>query len=307
MIKPRNENPEGMGRSKTSSGISKKSPNTGLTTSTGKPMSAIELSRHTRDEFVIDENNCYLDRFKWFIGEREKIRLLKEQGCPRPWTDDEVLDKTKFTNIYRQDDKVSKFIYEMVGHLRGPILIYNLLMSRLINRVDALDRVLPLDGSRVPEHLLEGDAVFMNAAAYQVSPMMRKLDGFITNRETIVYYPIKVYEDVYEAITSQTDIAEAVYYGNKAYGGHIPFTMFQVVLDYHYLTNHFDDNSNVPVGQGAKSVVEVLGGLEFLSRELEMKKWDVEHAACEFRKYLYRQDKVLSKYSYKPNSMGITK
>ena len=226
-------------------------------------------------------------------------------GAVRPWTQDPVLDKTRFTNIYRQDDKVSKFIFESCGHLNGADLVYNLLISRLINRIDVLSKVLPTTPSTDLSFLLEGEAVFMNSTAYQVSPMMVKLDEYETNRETIVYYPKTVYEQVYEAMTSTKDIKEAVALGNKAYGGHIRFVMFQVVLDYQYLTQYYDDSSDIPIGQGAQAVVETLGGLDILSKKLGMKKYDVEHACCEYRKYLYRQGKVLSRYSYKPNSMGI--
>ena len=301
MIKPRNSSPEGMGRA--DYGLAKKSRPSGT-------MSAIEETRHMMNDFSeklkgMGEEEV-LSGLKWFIEEREEIRKKKEAGEPRPWTQDEVLDKTKFTNIFRQDDRVSRFIFSRIGkRVEGPNLVYNLLMARLLNRVDVLDKVLPTSPREDLSFLLEGDAILMNSKAYQISPQMIRLDNYKTNRETIVYYPKKVYERVYWAITSTTDIKEAVEKGNKAFGGHIPFTMLQVVLDYHYLTGHYDDNSEIPVGQGAKAIVEKLGGLETLSKKLGMKKYDVEHAACEYRKYLSRQGKKLGSYSYKPNSMGI--
>lgn len=246
-----------------------------------------------------------LDEFKWFIEEREKIRKKKERGEDRPWTTDEILDKSRFTNIYRQHDKVSQFVFDKVGHLEGPLLVYNLLLSRLINRVDVLSRFLPTIPTGNLSFLLEGDPAIMNATAYQVAPGMVNLDEFSTNRETIIHYPKKVYNEVYDVITSTVDIKEAVEIGNKAFGGYIPFVMLQVVLDYHYLTGHYNDDSEIPVGQGAKVVVDALGGLDILSYELGMQKYDVEHAACEYRKYLYRKDKQLNRYSYVPNSMGV--
>ena len=279
-------------------GITKKSRPSGT-------MSAIEEARHSRDNFIIEDSGASLEHFKWFIQERESIRLKKEAGEDRPWTDDEILNRTRFTNIFRQHDKVSTFIFDKCKDLEGPVLVYNLLLSRLMNRVDVISKFLPATPEQSLEFLLEGEAILMNSAAYQVSPGMVKIDIYETNRETIVYYPKKVYEAVFNAITSTTDIAEAVELGNKAYGGHIPFTIFQVVLDYHYLTGHYDDNSNIPIGQGAKMVLEFLGDLDHLTTELNMKNYDVEHAACEYRKYLQRQGKVLSRYSYKENSMGI--
>ena len=281
-------------------------------TSKAKPkgeISAIELSRNAREGFAEwlegQDSEELQKQFLWFIKEREQVRKNKEAGLPRPWSTDEILDKTKFTNIYRTDDKVSRFIFSKVEDLSGPLLVYNLLLSRLLNRVDVLNKILPAHPAQPSTQLLEGEAIMMNSGAYQISPGMVKLSKYGTNRETIVHYPPLVYKAVYEAITSTTSIKEAVLSGNKAYGGHINFAMFQVVLDYHHLTNHYDECSDIPIGQGAMAVVDKLGGLDVLQQITGMRSWDVEHAACEFRKYLHRQDKVLSRYSYVENSMGI--
>ena len=279
------------------------------------PMSAIEQSRHVRqeaaDSITLSKEEMY-DKFVWFIKERESIRVKKESNEPRPWTEDEVLDKTKFTNIFRQDDRVSKFIYKKVEGLTGDRLVYNLLVGRLLNRTDILDKALPCKDSLT--HLIEGDnPKLMNASAYQISPGLCRKSKWNTNREYVIHETPLLYKGVYEAITSTTDIKEAVDLGNKAYGGSIPFTMFQVILDYHFLTNHFNDFSDILIGQGAKPILDVIGDIRDISKSLSVdtglhfNTWDTEHAACEFRKYLYRQDKVLSRYSYKPNSMGVVK
>ncbi|MBC6414713.1 MAG: hypothetical protein GDA45_07540 [Chromatiales bacterium] len=255
---------------------------------------------------TIDPEMISLEQFLWFIEERESIRLKKESGQPRPWTDDEILDKTRFANIYRQDDKVSRFIFEKVKDLDYETLVYNLLLSRLINRVDVLSKLLPCKPSDDISFILEGEGVIMNSQAYQISPGMCKLDEFETNRETIVYYPKKVYKKVADALKSTDSIKDAVDLGNKAYGGTITFAMFQIVLDLQYLRSMYNPTSEIPIGQGAQAVIDKLGGIDNLPEELrKMHRWDVEHAACEYRKYLYRHGKKLNRYSYKPNSMGI--
>jgi hypothetical protein len=48
--------------------------------------------------------------FVAFIQAREAIRLARVAGAPPPWTDDPILQKYKFTNIRRQDDRVSQWI-----------------------------------------------------------------------------------------------------------------------------------------------------------------------------------------------------
>lgn len=42
-----------------------------------------------------------------FMRERELIRLRKEAGQPRPWTDDAILQEFKFTNVRRHHDWTS--------------------------------------------------------------------------------------------------------------------------------------------------------------------------------------------------------
>lgn len=39
-----------------------------------------------------------------FMREREQVRLRKEAGLPRPWTDDPILQEFKFTNVRRHYD-----------------------------------------------------------------------------------------------------------------------------------------------------------------------------------------------------------
>jgi hypothetical protein len=53
-----------------------------------------------------------MDRFLYFIKERERVRILKEGGAAKPWTDDEILQQYRFCNIRRMDDKVSKWLFQ---------------------------------------------------------------------------------------------------------------------------------------------------------------------------------------------------
>lgn len=290
--------------------------------------SSLAIGNHYQSVVEMDATDL-LEGFVWFIEEREAIRLKKEAGEERPWTTDEVLDKTKFTNIFRIDDKVSRFIFEKVEGLSGSLLTYNLLLGRLINRVDILSKVLPAHPTDNLEFLFEGEGVIMNSAAYQICPRMAHPFGRNTIREVIVYDTKNKHEAVHSAITSTSSIEEAVKDGNKAWGGYLSFAMMQVVCDLQHLTNCYDEPSTIRVGQGGKAVIDCLLGIVSDKSDIAenvraatydlsgivaevnkrvkrpMTAIDVEHAACEYRKYLYRQGKVLSRYSYKPNSMGI--
>lgn len=49
-----------------------------------------------------------------FCLERERVRVKKEAGAERPWTDDPIIHKSFFCNIYREDDKVTRWFRENV-------------------------------------------------------------------------------------------------------------------------------------------------------------------------------------------------
>lgn len=44
-----------------------------------------------------------------YMHERERIRLRKEAGEPKPWTEDPILQKFKFTNILRAHDRTTRW------------------------------------------------------------------------------------------------------------------------------------------------------------------------------------------------------
>lgn len=50
-----------------------------------------------------------LERYVYWISEREKIRKRKEAG-KRPWTKDPILKKYRFCNVCREDDRVTRWI-----------------------------------------------------------------------------------------------------------------------------------------------------------------------------------------------------
>lgn len=46
----------------------------------------------------------------YWIQTRERIRILKESGEPKPWSEDPIFQRTYFCNVRREDDRVTKWI-----------------------------------------------------------------------------------------------------------------------------------------------------------------------------------------------------
>ena len=70
----------------------------------------------------------------YWIKEREIVRLKKEHGDPKPWSEDPVFQTTYFCNVDRENDTVTKWIRNhysaFVDH---PLFTENMILARLLN------------------------------------------------------------------------------------------------------------------------------------------------------------------------------
>jgi len=82
-----------------------------------------------------------------FIVERHRIFLKKQAGLPKPWTKDPVLRTSKFTNVYREIDPVSVWIWENVikPNEKNPNLPVLVGLARLINWPDTIRYLMECD------------------------------------------------------------------------------------------------------------------------------------------------------------------
>jgi len=65
--------------------------------------------------------HCTIKDLAYWINERHHIYLRKLYNCPKPWTDDPILQQYKFTNAFRQLDK-------------GTIALTNMLLQESYNK-----------------------------------------------------------------------------------------------------------------------------------------------------------------------------
>lgn len=75
------------------------------------------------------------DLLNW-IARREDVRHRKEElKLPPPWTDDPILQTTRFCNVHREDDKVTRWLrtnwYE--PHASSPSLAFSACLARVVN------------------------------------------------------------------------------------------------------------------------------------------------------------------------------
>lgn len=80
-----------------------------------------------------------------FVRERHSIYLRRRAGQPPPWTEDPVLAKFKFCNVYRQLDRVTEALKERLKKVEtGEDTLFHISMFRLFNWPPTYDALLPL-------------------------------------------------------------------------------------------------------------------------------------------------------------------
>ncbi|MEM7347456.1 MAG: nucleotide kinase domain-containing protein, partial [Chloroflexota bacterium] len=75
-----------------------------------------------------------------FCIEREQIRRRREAGEPPPWSDDPIFQKGRFLNVFREDDKGTKAVFQFVDPAKNSVsdLIHALFFARWCNQYTTL-------------------------------------------------------------------------------------------------------------------------------------------------------------------------
>lgn len=78
----------------------------------------------------------------YWIEERENVRVKKEAGYPKPWSNDMVFRTTYFCNVRREDDKVTRWIRNYYSPLVGhPWFDFNIVLARFVNWPETLEEI----------------------------------------------------------------------------------------------------------------------------------------------------------------------
>jgi len=80
----------------------------------------------------------------YWIDERESMRHRREDGFNPPWSQDDIMNYTRFCNVCREDDKVTKWVrkhYLNPAQMRGgdQATIFASAVARFINWPDTLE------------------------------------------------------------------------------------------------------------------------------------------------------------------------
>ena len=261
---------------------------------------------HSLDGLEIEDP---VQSFFDYCKKREAVRVKRESGEAYPWTDDPILQKGRFLNVFREDDKVSKSIIKFAEPAKEdlPLLIQALFFSRWCNRDSTIDK-LSLDDLADPEALKEkllGLEQWENFTAYPVEDsywgdkLYNRIDAstnkFFEKKEELVKLVLNSSKSV---ITATENI-------NKQFKMANNFPIFMALIDIAWFREDIIPiTTDVPTGIGAEPYLDRLQKFLNLNNhqdvgtkmiELQKKFWpeakrefypiDIEYQSCECRKY----------------------
>lgn len=196
-----------------------------------------------------------LDLFWRFIDKRQRAwfrRVVEEQP---PWSEDEILQKYRFTNVYRELDPGTQYviqnILEVDASRRDKLL--NVMMYRLIGRQEthkhlgfqSLDSFDPRDFERRLKHRRDelGEPVF--TGAYMVSGYNQMGSSDKVENVARLFCQLTANEDFFDDVLSSESL-ESAYELIRSQPGYGNFLSYQVIVDLLYPVNYYDGGSVLP-------------------------------------------------------------
>jgi hypothetical protein len=264
-------------------------------------------------------NMIPLDEFWWFCEERERVRLLKEAGKPRPWTSDEILDRHKFTNIDRLHDRGTVMLGNLVKdhdnfETYKAICIYRFSGSNA-NNITLMEKTKPavwFDALRTQRPLFNNKAYQANwghGKGRGINFILNCLSQFVDES-----YP-KINKPAQLGITEARDIMCEQLQSQEYLA--MRFQTTEIAKDLSAFTPFVDKDSACPMNLGA------IKGLRFIFEEANKENVQalvddprnpnyntqvLEHALCEYSKYWEFRDgtRGAGNKIYKPTEIKQT-
>lgn len=262
-----------------------------------------------------------------WITERELIRAKKDSKAPKPWTKDPILRDYKFCNVKREDDRVTKWVFEnwLYPHNDHINVAFAMCVARHFNWPDTLEVIgFPHEWDHVEikrklKDYRDNQKKKVYTGAYTVSTCgraMDKVDYSIDVVLTPLFHTLRAPEQGERLETYWNEILK--------HEGFASFMAGQVVADLKFirpLSDASDWNTWAPLGPGSiRGLNRFFGrpitynvrqgqGLDELRQiqaiikaelNLDLPVHNVQNCMCEFDKYIRLRDeggKVRSKYN----------
>ncbi|MBP9771542.1 MAG: hypothetical protein KBD16_01295 [Candidatus Pacebacteria bacterium] len=258
-------------------------------------------------------NPALFEDIAWFIHERIAIWKKKTSGDQAPYTNDPILSKYRFCNIFREFDRQTIFFHELLAPLRDdfPLWLLNMFYCRMVARPETIEEVglLSFDNEkneRVYERLMRTSRPrFGTPYVFPISVIQR---SEIPTRELFIAHHLpSIMRDVAGVIAGwkKQNVYDGVAQILPLFGYNLRFLWTEVLIDVAYqFPDLIDLFGTFPVGPGAVPTLEKisdradkhllvkdLARIDFSTevtynhKPLRLSAENWEGIACEYRKY----------------------
>lgn len=239
------------------------------------------------------------ERFIYWVYERQNILDKKLNGYGKPLTDDVIFQEYHFTNVRREDDKVSKWL---INNLYSPELneaFTVIFISRFINRIESLEAIKDdlINGQWVNAYQTLKTKEANKETIFSSAYLQPEIKGY--SRLDKIFY--KLFDEVHNRVIPTLTIEQAV--NNLCEIKYIgEFIAGQIAMDASIFMKGYwlDKKTYAPLGPGStrglnrlfeRTLTEKWDRYEYdsllleLALELELRALDIEHSLCEWDKY----------------------
>ncbi len=218
-----------------------------------------------------------------FAAARQAIYMARMRNAPRPWTQDDVMLRHRFTNVFRASDRVSQYLIGQVqrgaGVSNAPAdVVFRTLLFKVFNRESTWRHLESRVGTvswatydyRTYRAALDEAASSgpIYSAAY-VMPQPR----FGENRKHANHLRLlekMMHDGLVEQVQSAPSL-RSIFERLVSFPGLGPFLAFQYAIDLNYSDLlPFDENDFVVAGPGAKDGIRKCFGKESMGIEADV-------------------------------------
>jgi alpha-glutamyl/putrescinyl thymine pyrophosphorylase clade 1 len=211
------------------------------------------------------ERSCVFDTYWHFAAERLNMFYRRLEGAPSPWTDDQILQAHRFTNVYRVTDRVSQYLVGEVQYGTGRSqaideVFFRTLLFKIFNKIETWEAIESELGpigwqsanlERLDDvlHSIVGRGQSIYSAAYIMpSPAF----GCKKKHSNHLRLLAKMMDDRLPSRISSAKSLNSVYEELLAYTGIGKFLAFQFAIDLNYSSIiDFPESEFVVAGPGA--------------------------------------------------------
>lgn len=240
------------------------------------------------------------DTYWKFAFERQETFFNRLKGFHFPWSDDEIINKYKFTNVYRATDRVSQYLIKnVIYNVKLPNspkeILFRILLFKLFNKIETWELLSSKLGILTWEdyNFKKYDNILRNtiesgkriySAAY-IMPSGQSYFGYErkhSNHLKLIELMIK--RETHEQLASAKKMQNA-FELIKGFPGLGDFLAYQLLIDINYSPIlNFSESEFVVPGPGAKGGIskcfKSLGGLN----EVEVIKVMTDRQELEFER-----------------------